>query len=241
MKVCLTSDSHYGFSELTEELLQETLENIANENPDILLHAGDWASTTLAEFEACVKLFRKHLPKTVIVGALGNHDLWDVNSKNKMDTVSDHFRKLNAIFLNNNILSSYINFKESISFTAMQSWYKSANPPSNDKFYMPDGAQAHVAMISEARISYGKTLEHLKQLPDFKHVVISHFTPYNYRYGYTSMCGPLAPFDDLISENAHTICLGHSHEHQNEKILNTSVLNAGADYNDPKFIMFEVG
>jgi predicted phosphodiesterase len=241
MKLCLTSDTHYGFSSDTRGLLERMLCNIAAESPDVVLHAGDWASTKFEEFEACVKLFRQYLPNTPIIGSLGNHDYWAQDTDIiGVSSTEEHLKLLHDTMTKYNILTSFMDIKQQIAISAMQSWYKNTHPPSNDHHFMVSGNAAHHIMCTYADTDYARVLQHVKEFPAFKHVVVSHFTPYNYRYGYTSMCGPLRPFDDLITEGIKYLCLGHSHEYQNELVFGCRLINTGSNYDEPKFVTFEV-
>lgn len=78
LRLILTSDTHYGFyPSKTALILNKFVKKLAKEKPDVVLHAGDWGSTKQKEVESCVKLFRRLLPETPIVGTVGNHDCLD--------------------------------------------------------------------------------------------------------------------------------------------------------------------
>lgn len=238
MKICLTSDTHYGFSEDTESLLRTMLSNMRDESPDMIIHAGDWASTKHSELESCLALFREYFPDTTIVGAIGNHDFYNGDEEMKFNSVELMMESIEQLMTKYNISNHAV--VNNVNIIAFQSWYKTLNPPSNDYFWCPDGHGVHSKMKMKMLESFEETKKLIQSFPGYKHIVVSHFTPYNYRYGYTGMCGPMGLFDTLIESGISHLCLGHSHEYQNEQIEQCLVLNAGSDYDEPKYSVFEV-
>jgi hypothetical protein len=69
--ICVTSDLHLGIT--TEEELRALAEQMAGEQPDLTILAGD-IGEGLANVRDCMRLF-EHLPGQVAV-LMGNHDLW---------------------------------------------------------------------------------------------------------------------------------------------------------------------
>ena len=70
-RVVVTSDLHLGIT--TEPELRALAEQIAAEQPDLTVLAGD-IGEGLANIRACLRLF-EHLPGQVAV-LMGNHDIW---------------------------------------------------------------------------------------------------------------------------------------------------------------------
>jgi predicted phosphodiesterase len=222
MRIALTSDTHYGLTNPDD--IKKMLENLQAEKVDMVVHAGDWASCNSSQFLSCVRLFRKYFPDIPILGTLGNHDFWSKNPKVLI--------RNNEVFKKYNILNFWTN--GTIKVVALQSWYNTCNPPSNDQDNMPPN-MTHCDMIVRMHHNFDDVID----IIDENSVVVSHFTPYNYRYGYTSMCGPRAMFE-RITEVAKVLCLGHSHLHMDEMIGKCRVINCGSDYYKPKYLIFEV-
>ena len=244
MRISLTSDTHYGFSRSTQGILESLLTRMAEDEPDIILHAGDWSSTKHQELWDCLALFRKYFPNTNIISALSsNHDVWKSDDEdsvffNELRTIEQLLESIQKAHDAFGIKRELVT--DSLAITTCQSWYRTANPPSNDHYWMPGGAYDHYYMLDLARKSYDETKEFIKNHQGKKRIVVSHFTPFNYRYGYTGMCGPLAPFEDMIALGLEYLCLGHSHQYQHEHRDGCLVLNAGSDYDKPRHITFEV-
>jgi predicted phosphodiesterase len=224
MKIALTSDTHYGFSPRANENIKIMLERLQSEGIDLIVHAGDWASHKSSHLISCVRTFRKYFPNTPIVGTLGNHDL----AGESLNVLSN----IQRLFLKHSILDYWTNGK--IKVIAFQSWYNSSHPPSTDHYWMPKNI-THQDMIVRSHQNFDNIIGEL----DVNTIVVSHFTPYNYRHGYNAMCGPMGMFDQ-ITASAGFLCLGHSHLYMDEMIDGCRVMNCGSDYESPKYKIFEV-
>jgi hypothetical protein len=80
------------------------------------------------------------------------------------------------------------------------------------------------------------------KLKSLKKVVVTHFSPLPYRGGqsYEGMRGSVIEHNELLRLKPFALCYGHSHQVDNTSFGKTKILNAGSDYNKPKFTMFEV-
>ncbi len=163
MKVCQISDTHIGIT--TEGQLKVMLKKAAAENPDILVHCGDYGGTF--EGGKCVKrtlkLMRKYFPNTPILSTIGNHDYWCVSSKRKkvvawdgthkyvkngapgpedfianLEYIRAAFKEFDVHFLDKDGLYVHGDFS-SVVFIGASGWYNNPNPPTNDRRWLPIG------------------------------------------------------------------------------------------------------
>lgn len=236
MKIVLTSDTHYGFTESTNAILAEMWAHIKDEAPDVIIHAGDWASTEHRQYIGALEQFRSFFPNTPLVSATGNHDVWC--GEESFSTIDDLYAAIQEAQKRFDVLTEYATDK--VAIKAFNNWYRTTNPPSNDAAWMPGGRFSHHWLKSRADENFEHVVSYLSQQIDKTRIVVAHFTPFNYRYGYTAMCGALAPIDNLIEMGVDCLCLGHSHLYQNEIVKQCRVLNAGSDYDDPKYVVFNV-
>lgn len=208
------------------------------EKPDVILHAGDWASTKHCELEGCLKLFREYFPSTPIVSVFGNHDLWQEECC--FTTIDQQLTANEALFEKYDIANEYADLQKKVHVVAFQSWYRTVRPPSNDTLWSPEPERLHYIMKDKMVQSFEETQQKLLKHRGFTKVIVSHFSPYHYRYGYTQMCGPVALFETLMAQGLRYLCLGHSHEYQNEDVDGCTILNCGSDYDEPKYVTFEI-
>jgi predicted phosphodiesterase len=258
LRLILTSDTHYGFyPSKTALILNKFVRKLAKENPDVVLHAGDWGSTKQKEVESCVKMFRRILPETPIVGVLGNHCYGSLDKVGIL--LSDTIHNLKRVFDENNVISHFK--QDNVEIFGYNSWYKTNRPPSNDhrwiapltkedaeeNFYdwipLPISRNIHQYLLEKSYLNCQDVCERLKA-SDAKHkVVVTHFESIEYRGDpfYDGMKGSYVEYEMLMEAGATIICYGHSHrvsDFINEK--GVRVLNCGSDYNEPKFTVIEL-
>lgn len=239
MKIALTSDTHYGITDKTYRKLEQMLKKMQEQEPDVVLHAGDWGSHKERHLGACMKLFRRFFSDTPIVGVRGNHDLWTEHSLQTLETFISNSDKT---FEEYNILNTYFNHQEKVVIVGWNGWYKSLWPRSNDKYHMPqpeNGFPINDYMQLLARESFARANIILEKYPTYKKIALTHFS-HSYRNDYAEMNGDDKPITQLIDMEVNVICLGHSHIAQDETVHETRILNCGSDYNKPAYVIFEL-
>lgn len=107
MKVVFTANTFYGFDDNAHRKIMLFIAKIARENPDVIIHAGNWGAHNQESMTKCIEAFRYHIPKTPILTVRGNRDfrqagdLWQPNSLMAIDKIHKAlFAKHNITLLN---------------------------------------------------------------------------------------------------------------------------------------------
>ena len=230
-KIVLTCDLHYGCSNKTREILNRFYENI--KNPDYLIIAGDVISHKQAQWEPALKQLREHFDCPILI-VMGNHDLWQYVYKR--DTLWGIKKKIMTKFSQYDITYLPHNpvIEDNFKIYGFDGWYGKSDPPSRDLEYLPstiEGIKTHDYLKM-------KGLEQLNMIPDkgeIQQIVVTHF-------GYTgnSMSGD-SRWLDILNRKCDILCVGHSHQHRFENMMDMQILNSGSDYDDPKLLTLWVG
>jgi len=145
-------------------------------------------------------------------------------------------------------------YKNDVVFYGYDGWYHSLPPPSNDKYWMPRTAKM-CPIDQYLNYRANKTLDVIlmsakgmsKQNPNLKKVCATHHSLLSYRDGNIAMGGDPRHLD-FLSEDFDYVFYGHSHLEvdtvhefvQGNCVFNCRVLNAGSDYNIPKYKIIEI-
>lgn len=233
MKCLLTSDSHRGFDKNTHKIHEKFLIKIAEEKPDVVIHAGDWASNQQKQLEATFKQWRGALPNIPIICVFGNHDYWCHKERFSYQTMQDFHKKILKDFDIHHLGHSGPYETPDVIFAGYDGWYSHVNPPTNDAINVPKDL-THDIMSKKAH----QDILNILDLTSEKTIVgISHFPPFTENYLYLPYCAnPL--YMDPITEKCDVFCVGHSHKACDFIKNDCRVLNAGSDYNKPAYIVF---
>ena len=264
MKIILTSDLHYGCAPNNANKLNKFFQKLANtvkeEKVDLVILAGDLASTRQRQFKKCLELANTLLPCNIAV-VRGNHDLWDGEDRKddrancrtyaEMDNEQKAFMKTLGI---HHLEEGPMEFDD-VLICGFDGWYGNANPPTNDKYWMPqthEGCPIMTYLSNRAWKYFDKCLE-LDTSKYRKSVIVTHFNPYIFGKGYRGYV-PDPEIDFLMSANPKfldeirgkfdVLCCGHTHafkddiDESGDKPLR--ILNSGSDNNQPKYLLFEV-
>jgi len=254
MKILLTSDTHYGIiPSKTALILRKFIKKIKAEQPDVILHAGDWGSTQQKEMESCLKLFRSELGMEIpIIGVLGNHCYGSVDKPTWL--LCQTKQNLRELFTKYNIINRLTT--EDVEIFGYNSWYKTNRPPSNDHYWIgaltkedavdnsydwlptPKARNIHQHLMEQSYLNCQETCEAIKLSTAKQKIVVTHFETIGYRNDpfYDGMKGSIVEYEMLQEAGANVICYGHSHRPSdfiNEQ--GVRILNCGSDYNEPKF------
>ena len=260
VKFLLTSDTHYGFNHKTHQRHETFLEGvqlaIKEEGVNCVVHAGDWSVNKQDQFYRTMKMFRKYIPLDIpIVCVRGNHDFWDyakdygyTSSGRKM-----HWGEMqqahNKWFEEFNIhhLESGPFIVEDVIVCGFDGWYGQANPPTNDESQMIGNIEGCPTMVYHSSRAYKELMRVLDTDTDAyaKAVCVSHFPPFggDYKNGHDPKdlrYSANPRYLDPITEKFDVFCMGHSHGHVDRIDNNCRLLNAGSDYNLPKYLIFDV-
>lgn len=246
MKIALVTDLHAGHSNKTRQLHEKFFKQIKLENPDLLICNGDWISSQFHQLESIFKFTRNMFgDKLIILGVLGNHDYWEANDWKRKNSVNElWFKEREELFDRYDIQylekSSYV--KDNLYIAGFDSWYKTANPPSNDYLFLPreiNGASVHQYMMHRSYRSLDRILLESKEYSDKIRLCVTHFAPYTKNPFYDGMCAP-ASYMEEITEQFHYFIVGHSHQDEDFIHNGCRVINVGSDYDKPKHKILEL-
>lgn len=241
MRFALTSDLHYGIDGKTQAKHQKFWRKLAAvEGVDLLIIAGDLGTNRQSHVRGCLRTMREHIswPAAMV---MGNHDFWsDKEHKSHMnfnEILSAH-KELSVEFKVTYLEQQEVVIGDHI-IIGFDSWYRSYNPPTNDRNWMPfshEGVPVHVWMAHRANKSLDRILQIDTELYN-KVICVTHFPPYTPDTNYEEYCAP-ARYLEFLTEKADVLCLGHSHKLDTKIIDDCQILNSGSDYNRPRAIIF---
>lgn len=250
MKFILTSDTHYGMDGKTHSKHEKFWRNIKKEieanDVKALIWAGDLSANKQRQFSRSIEQARHHI-KIPILLVRGNHDFWDA-----VDAIDKNAYKRSFGLLQNlhaEIFKKYdISHLENgpvvikdVIIAGWDGWYGISNPPTNDDVNMfndHEGCPMHVFMSNRAWKKFEEVLN-LDVSNYRKSIAVTHFNPYVTDRKWADMCAN-NKFYDLIKEKYDVFCCGHNHQFKDRIEDGCRVLNSGSDYNNPKYIVFEV-
>lgn len=240
MKFCLMSDTHRGFSPKQAVLLKEMLEQVAEEKPDIILHAGDVGSHKIHQrFDFWTSLRRTPgLESIPVVFVLGNHDYWDKGTR-----FAETFHKDLERFHVTGLQGTMYSIPEtSISVFGFTGWYKHEKEFMNDKHNIPNYSYGIFRSRTDRYIQ--QTLGLIQKSRAKTKILLTHFDfieDPNRDNDLQEQPGLLSVFSDV-----DYIVSGHSHRQVDglvvrEEPKRTTYFNPGGGYEDPKYLMVEIG
>ena len=135
------------------------------------------------------------------------------------------------------------NLTDNVVVLGMTGWYKETNLQAlgtNDWKYMPESVESapiHMYLSYKAE----KDLEKLLYTPteDKAVVFITHFPPFTEDPQYEKYCAN-QKFMNFMTEKSDYLLVGHSHHACDFLKNDCRVMNCGSDYNDPKYVIFEI-
>ncbi len=233
MKIVFTSDTHAGFSAVTERKhVQKFLPSVAEEKPDLVIHAGGWGTNQPKHVERTFRQFRDALGDILVVGVLGNHDFWD--HKKEFKTFADLHYKIQewAKAYKITLLDGDSVCVNGIGIFGFTGWYGSTPFGTNDKLDITSWVDADAHLREKARENYQKALSSTDQ------ICITHFPPYSINPRWAGFCANQMYFDPLCSHFKYLLC-GHNHQNESFYHLGCRVMTCGSDYDQPKYKIIE--
>ncbi len=233
MKIVLTSDTHAGFSAITDRKhTQKFLPSIAREKPDVVIHAGDWGTNQPKHVERTFRQFREALGDIPVVGVLGNHDYWDC--KKEFRSFADLHHKIQewAKAYKITLLDGDSTHINNIGIFGFMGWYGSTPLGSNDRFNITNWVDTDIYLRENARENYKKALQSTAQ------ICVTHFPPYSIDPRWAGFCANQMYLDPLCSHFTFLFC-GHSHQNEIFFRNGCEVVNCGSDYDQPRYKIIE--
>ena len=238
MKIILTSDTHYGHSSKTHRRHEKFLRKVNNEKPDLLIHAGDWASNRQHQFYRSMKMFKESLD-CPIFAVRGNHDFWQLREKGKSKlSIEELVRQHEAWFRELGIHHASLGELKlgGFNFYGFDGWYRSVNPPTNDEAMLPftnEGLTTMERLTRKAYVDLANLLDTLSGEKE-KRVLVTHFPPFTENPFYRDMNGN-ENYLPIFEEHFGYLMCGHSHKECDWEYKSLHIYNSGADYDAPRF------
>ena len=261
MKLVLTSDIHYGHSARADRAVEYMFRDIKEINPDLLVIAGDYSSSSEEDRYKCWKMIRGIL-ENIRIGAIGgNHDEWD--SEEVLSSVEEinennlkFMKEFSITHLHETIEMKGL--RSQVTITGYDGWYH-IDPSTNDKYYIPQYLPYGLHWLQEkADREFRECITTLKEAKAKEHttVLVTHFgfikeESYN---GYKnsvhgSFARALEPeyfganprYEEFIGD-VDLLLVGHTHAEYDALASNgiTRVINCGSDYGYPLFRVLEI-
>ena len=258
MKIIITGDTHYGFSDETGEILRQFWGRVDAENAQAVLHAGDWTTSNPKDFIMGMAQATS-LVRAQIFTVMGNHDYWnDEHLTDPLDTqalfrkTADELRiePLGRFPNGSSIWSTHIashpkgyaSTGQRVCIVGTGGWYCHRTPPTNDTIYMPgfvENRPVHEYMHQEHVKAIDRIYENLDiNRSDYK-IFLTHF-PGGDTFG-------AAPYlTEIMASRCQMIVRGHSHKAEDFMMTGDDenylcrIVNSGSDYDDPKYLVVEV-
>ena len=245
MKLVKTSDLHAGFSNETLQKHQRFFSKVATEKPDVLVLAGDNASHRQKSLRTLFRTVRDSNPTVPVVCCWGNHDFWETpKSRSAMPSYEQLVAGRQAACDEYNILhvdkGPYI--IDNVAIVGFDGWYWHLDPPTNDKLRMPKEAGSGEPLFSFLTSKAHTDLERilLTDLSAFrKRVCITHFPPFVDNIAYQNHTANRNYFD-FLSAQFDVVLVGHSHKQADFVATGCRWVNAGSDYDAPKYVVLDL-
>lgn len=234
MRLVLTSDTHYGISSL------DFLDDLSLERPDVVVHAGDWASNKQEQFRQSLETFRRKLSCPILC-VRGNHDFWQAGLKKL--PISEIYEQHERWFADYGIHHLDAPFKlGGYVIAGFDGWYGRSSVASNDAFHLPDWVEGTPAMEWFSRKAYvdlARCVRKVSDLPE-KKICVSHFPSFSEDTRYTSFCAN-AHYLSILKDSFDMVLYGHSHRRCDFLYEDSlRVVNCGSDYGSPRYVVLEL-
>jgi len=263
MKICITSDVHYGHT--SKKRVEHLVHNIIQSKPDIIILAGDNAEPGNNNMANCLDIFNK---SSAIKGLiLGNHDLWKIYSDHPSTNdlweciYPNLAKEKDFIWMEDEII-----YFDNIAIIGSIAWYDYSNAESftmlSDNFYYSqkkkynnDGrfitwGKTDIEFAKECRENLIKRLQICEDDPNIDTVIVVTHVPIfsqqmvssiyddprgNAYFGHFTLGKEVLKFDKV----KHVVS-GHTHRGIKYEIDGLTLETIGSDYGKPTYIQIEI-
>lgn len=264
LRIGLGSDWHIGAA--SDKQIKRCLLAMKEENPDILVLAGDFNGGWYGQkaVRSVLRLTREVFPDIKILIVLGNHDFWvrgrrsthsdpydpfshksymkpslDVWNRNYTDIIK-HCKDLNVHFLDEDGVWRDPRWP-GLAIFGHTMWYDNPSPPTNDARYMPTSIEGDTDayMSKRAHKAVEAQLDALTSTDQLR-IFVSHMPvmyPSGRRHGDMMYGGPESVGRMLWDyHNVRYFLNGHCHQ----RWECFPRFEAGSDYGNPRYVMVDV-
>jgi len=246
MKLLLLNDTHKGMSNNTDKIHKKFFQKIAEEEFDVIVHAGDMASNKQKHVKRTFEQMREVAGTRPVLAVRGNHDYWQHNERygwlNFYDLLEQHrtwANDYNVTLLDEGGLYE----TDQVFIGGFTTWYMECKPGTNDYQWMdnltPDGQligdylrhKEHTTLYDLNILlenALGKTRIAVSHMPVFGNPMDQRYT--------SNFNNQLA-----LKGNCEYYFCGHSHKHyEGDERFWAKVYQTGTDYEKPKYQIIEV-
>lgn len=240
MKIVITGDTHSGFSDQTPQILEAFWKRVAEEHPVWILHAGDWATSHPRETAEGMHQAARICLESTIITVTGNHDYWnDERPTNAIEShigFREHCEMAHIRHIPPQLSIDAALPARGLTIVGGHAWYNHPNPPTKDRMYMnayTDGMDT----FEWLRRGWQNQFLHVQQ---FVHDNSSNYKIFLTHFPGGEPWGQDPHMMEMMAEECDLIVRGHSHKAEDFMWGKCRVVNAGSDYDDPKYLVVEV-
>ena len=241
-KFLILTDTHMGFSAEGDRANIDLLHEAKLESPDAILISGDIGNTA-PDTEVYLRLLRRFFPEIPVVGVLGNHDLWFMGESLEEVFASQRraFERHNCVLLEGGVTE--VLGVEIFGFTG---WYYCDHASRDSEFIRDYAVKVFRDLQNRSDREFLGILSWIDGHPKSEkpRVLLTHFhwprignpeltdlQRLSY-YGANPRYAEYAGLWDVV-------VMGHSHEEVMAQTQSTVMINAGSNYEEPRFTTIE--
>lgn len=236
MKILLLSDMHRGRTDNTHLIHGKFLRKVSEEDFDVIVLAGDNASTKQPEVESLFKAIRAAIPLKPIYAVRGNHDYWDMDCKTplgmKIANWNDVCAKYNIISLDGQMVEV-----EGIKIYGWHNWYGSPRHVrgTNDEYHLE--IEEDLRLYKDDMDSFWRYID-----AGIRADVLINHMPIVPNAQYKLWNGIEHQWEVLKEHNMQprVYLHGHTHQERDTVIDGVRVVMCGSDYDRPAYKIVEV-
>lgn len=257
MKALILTDMHRGYSERTFKLHQKLAKEVSRLEWHLLIVCGDSASNRKEHFKSFLRYARELAGDRPVLLVRGNHDLWDRSQRSLVSLMDvlhkEWFRKFGVLHLEDGPFHA-----GGITFVGWDGWYcqrPDTNDMSNINRYVEGDTWSWLQKRSwqyfeRAVLDAQKWKTFGNRVIAVTHFPIVHLPTYeslewskeSLYASYTSkpiLSGNFSYFDH-IKPFIDVLCYGHTHKAFDEVLDGVLVINAGGDYDKPRYKIIDL-
>lgn len=254
MRIAVTSDTHYGHTK--KAALVKMFKHMATEQPDVVVHAGDWAGMHAFphSVQHTMDALRRAMPMVPVIGVTGNHDYW-VHNENRRTEMALHQQLQAGFEIGQNAGLQWLYFGggtviDGVAFVGCMGWYANPMPGTNDTNYMPGinhGGPVHGRMRFLEQQNFDTALMIAEQqiLASNQVVCVTHFPivfPGGLTHGDQQYGGDPAWGDAMRAFGVQHFINGHAHQRHEGAPMSDGARKweAGSDYGKPRYVIIDL-
>lgn len=246
MKILLTSDLHRGHSPSTGRIHDKFGRKINKESWDVLIVAGDHASTQQDEYRRAMKAYRTWAGDRQVIIVDGNHDFWNSDGIRQPHLLPDAVEALHrnwAQAYDIHRLEDGALITGDFTFVGWMGWY--ATPPRTNDWYWigdthPEGFPMNQWFKAKEAREFTCALEDIDLASKEGQTVIA-VTHFPITHADNSHAASCSHYELVKRAGADFLLHGHFHGpayHKEDGYLTT--MKAAIDYDKPGYVIIDL-